>query len=204
MQVRALWWLLLLPLSTAALANPDIERLEALLADPIETLQHAQSVHGQFQQTKTLSGFDHPLVSRGEFLQVRGRGVLWRTLEPIQSKMVLTPDGVAGLPGNHNGAAARALSDIFMGLFELDLDHLSQRFELESSEPQNDEQWALQLVPRDPSLRQVIGRARIAGRDTLERVQFEDSLGDATHIELLGVKMDSDTPDTGTLNRFKP
>ncbi len=203
MRVCHWWGWLLITVPIVALCNGEIQQLQTLLARPIEHLQGAQTVRGEFEQTKTLSGFDQALKSRGEFVQVRNHGVRWQTLEPIQSEMVLTPDGVRGMAGAEDGAAARALADIFMGLFALDLEHLSRRFHLEALEPAADETWALQLIPRDPALQDVIAQVRIAGDATLDRVRFEDALGDTTEIRLHDVELDRQAPGTDALSVFE-
>ena len=47
-------------------------------------------LRGQFEQRKQLKGFRNPLVSRGNFLLLRERGVAWDTTEPFASSALLT------------------------------------------------------------------------------------------------------------------
>ncbi|MBP6853427.1 MAG: hypothetical protein KA164_17645, partial [Rhodoferax sp.] len=62
-----------------------IEAVRARLAD-------APVLRGEFEQRKSVRGFRNPLVSRGDFMVARGRGVIWRTREPFASSLALTRD----------------------------------------------------------------------------------------------------------------
>ncbi len=61
-----------------------------LLASVARRLADAPCIRGRFEQTRRLSGFSNPLVSRGDFVLARGRGVVWQTREPFPSSLLVT------------------------------------------------------------------------------------------------------------------
>ncbi|WP_423194279.1 LolA family protein [Cupriavidus sp. H18C2] len=79
-----------------------------LLGDVAARLADAPVIRGQFEQTRKLPGFSHPLVSRGDFVLAKSRGVVWATREPFASSLLVTPDRLVMRGGGRQGAAADA------------------------------------------------------------------------------------------------
>ncbi|MBZ8143313.1 lipoprotein carrier protein LolA, partial [Rubrivivax gelatinosus] len=74
-------------------ATPLVLRAEpvpAIVQQVRQRLAEAPVVRGEFEQRKTVKGFRNPLLSRGDFLVARERGVFWHTREPFASTLVLT------------------------------------------------------------------------------------------------------------------
>src|SRR5262245_52598561 len=74
-------------LPPAHAAEPD-----AVLAQVRDRLADTPVLRGEFEQRKTIKGFKNPLVSRGDFIVAKARGVVWRTQQPFASTLVLTRD----------------------------------------------------------------------------------------------------------------
>lgn len=179
-------------LAAAAQAGTGADSVRDRLAQPAV-------LRGRFEQSKQLEGFDQPLVSRGDFLLVRDRGVAWDTREPFASTTLLTrdrlltrlPDGSQRVlldAGQSPGTAA--VNALLMALVSGDLEALAERFTLEET-VDGDAGWQLRLQPRDDALRQVFSRIRLQGDRFVREVRLEEAGGDVTTLRFLEL---TDTP----------
>lgn len=193
-----LWWLVAALLSTPALAADLFEsprtaaQAETDLRAAMPGLGQVQVLRGRYSQRKFLREIPRPLISSGEFLLVRDRGIWWHTLTPLDSELML-PLVVAGLPrpatralgkGQSTGQEEHAAS-LFMALFTLDLDLLARSFDLfvirsEAPEPR----WSLGLRPRDAAVAAWFEQATLSGGERVERVTLFEAAGDRTEIDL--------------------
>ena len=57
-----------------------------------ELLSKPAVLRGEFEQSRHLHGFHNPLVSQGDFLLARDRGVVWMTRKPFASTTLITKD----------------------------------------------------------------------------------------------------------------
>lgn len=186
---------------TAAAAEGDGVR-ERLAQPPV--------LRGQFEQSKQLQGFRQPLVSRGDFLLVRDRGVAWDTREPFASTALLTrdrlltrlPDGsqrvlldAAESPGV---AAVKAL---LLALVAGDLPALATRFELEETLA-DDGRWTLVLRPREAALAQAFTRITLGGDRFVREVLIEEAGGDVTTLRFLALADEPAAPTPAEAARF--
>jgi hypothetical protein len=181
-------------LGAGALALPAFaaEPVSPLLRDVRQRLTSEPVVRGGFEQRKTVKGFRNPLVSSGEFLVSRERGVLWRTLQPFASTLVVTRDRVLarGADGSvarrlsaNEEPAVRAISETLFGVMSADLGALAQRFQIEG-ELLGREGWHLQLLPRDAALGRWVQRVELEGDRFLRGVRLQEGSGDQTQIKL--------------------
>ena len=160
--------------------------VRALLAQPAV-------LRGRFEQRKQLKGFRNPLVSRGDFLLLRERGVAWDTTEPFASSTLLTrerlltrlPDGstrvvldAASSPG------MAAVNALLMALVAGDLDALAPQFDIGQA-PAEAGRWHLVLRPRDAALARVFRRIELRGDRLVREVDIEETGGDRTALRFL-------------------
>ena len=202
--IRALLAILLIASLLPAQAATTVPELRTLLAKPLAGMQHAKSLNGDFTQTRQLSGFPQPLDSHGDFLFLRATGIAWRSREPIQSEFILDGSGVHGsgglIPQNANQSALRPVAALFIAMFELDLDALAARFEMNASG--NADAWQLDLVPRDEALKALTPRLSLHGGAQIERVNFADALGDITEIRFERLRASAEPPTAEQRARF--
>lgn len=175
-----------LPLARAEAGEP------ALLREVRQRLASEPVVRGSFEQRKTVKGFRNPLVSSGEFVVARDRGVLWRTLAPFPSTLVVTRERVLARQGDGSVArrlsaseepAVRAISETLFGVMAADLSALVQRFEIDGALAGR-EGWRLLLAPRDAGLARWIQRVELEGDRFLQSVRLQEAGGDLTAIRL--------------------
>jgi hypothetical protein len=182
-------------LVAGACAVPALQAAEPvapLLRDVRQRLTSEPVVRGGFEQRKTVKGFRNPLVSSGEFVVARQRGVLWRTLEPFASTLVVTRDRVLARGADGSVArrlsaseepAVRAISETLFGVMAADLTALATRFQIEG-ELVGREGWRLQLLPRDAALARWVQRVELDGDRFLRAVRLQEGSGDQTQIRL--------------------
>jgi len=167
-------------------------------------------LRGQFEQSKQLEGFRQPLVSRGDFLLVRDRGVAWDTREPFASTTLLTrerlltrlPDGsqrvlldAAESPG------MAAVNALLLALVAGDLPALAERFALEETLAA-DGRWQLLLTPEEAGLRQAFTRITLAGDRFVRQVVIEEAGGDVTTLRFVALADEPSAPTPDEAARF--
>lgn len=176
---------LLAPMAFAA-APPN------LLRDVRQRLVNEPVVRGAFEQRKTVKGFRNPLVSSGEFVVARQRGVLWRTQQPFASSLVVTRDKVIARQADGTVArrlsaneepAVRTLSETLFAVMSADLSLLAQRFEIDG-ELVGADGWKLVLAPRDAALARWVQRVELEGDRFLRVVRMQEGGGDQTQIRM--------------------
>ena len=192
--------LTLLPLAGRV---PAAEPVPEIVRDVRQRLADEAVVRGTFEQRKTVKGFRHPLVSSGEFVVARQRGVVWRTLQPFPSTLVVTRDRVLARHADGTVArrlnaseepAVRAISETLFSVMAADLTALAQRFQIEGELVGRDG-WRLQLTPRDPALARWLQRVELEGERYLRQVRLHEGTGDQTQIRM--VRQGTAAPLTG-------
>lgn len=78
----------------AAIAIASLASVCMVEGAPAPTLAAGQTLHGRFVQVRHLKGFASPLKSDGAFVLAPGRGLIWRTEDPIKTTTVITPAGI--------------------------------------------------------------------------------------------------------------
>ncbi|WP_416052875.1 outer membrane lipoprotein carrier protein LolA [Cupriavidus basilensis] len=186
---------LLQALCCAVLAGPGLAAAAApdLLASVAARLSDAPVIHGRFEQIRRLSGFANPLVSRGDFVLARERGVVWSTREPFASSLLVTPDrlvmrGADGRVQQQLQAdaqpAMRVVGESVIAVLRGDLRTLSTRFEV-AGQLVGKSGWTLTLTPTDAGMRRVFTRIELAGDRFVRNVRLEEGSGDSTTVKMI-------------------
>jgi hypothetical protein len=162
----------------------------AIVALVRQRLQLAPVLQGEFEQSKTITGFRNPLVSHGDFVVARGQGVLWHTAKPFESTLVVTKTklftrAADGTTANALDAQAepglRQVNELVFALLAADLDTLAERFAIQG-EAVGAQGWRITLTPRDAQLAKFLARATLEGGRNVDAVRIEETRGDATQI----------------------
>ncbi|MGO4765440.1 outer membrane lipoprotein carrier protein LolA [Cupriavidus sp. 2KB_3] len=180
-------------LALAALLPALPAHAEDLLASVARRLADAPVIRGKFEQTRRLSGFSNPLVSRGDFVLARGRGVVWQTREPFPSSLLVTPEKLVmrGADGSvqqqmqaESQPAMRVVGESMIAVLRGDLRGLSARFEV-IGKLVGSAGWALTLIPKDAGMRRVFTRIELAGDKFVRDVRLEEAGGDSTVVRMI-------------------
>ncbi len=170
------------PAGRAAAANAET------LAQVQRRIAQAPLLRGEFEQEKRVQGFKNPLRSSGRFLIAREHGVLWTTLKPFPSEMVLTRDRIlnrradGGLRVEADARQQPALRQVNAMMFALmsgDVKALSAHFDVQP-ELRPAMAWRLVLVPRAAAMAQVFGRITLEGDRYVRQVEIDERSGDRT------------------------
>jgi hypothetical protein len=160
-------------------------------------------LRGAFQQQKQVAGFSKPLRSEGTFLLSREHGVLWSTLKPFPSEVVLTRDRI--LSRQRDGStrvemdgrqqpALRAVNEMMFALMSGDVAALAPRFS-STVEALPEQGWRLTLTPRPGPLARSFKRLRLQGDRHVRQVEIDEANGDRTVLDFTGI---SESPATLT------
>lgn len=171
-----------------AVASATPPALPAWLVEAASRLDQSEVVRGEFEQTKAIKGFKKPLVSRGEFVIVRGRGVQWVTLTPFPSTLVVTRDRLTTVtPGGtqqidvRQEPGLRAVNDLLMAVLSGDMKALNARFQVEGG-LQGTQGWRMILAPRDAALSRFVTRVEMEGDRHVQFVRLSEASGDENRI----------------------
>jgi Outer membrane lipoprotein carrier protein LolA len=150
-------------------------------------------VRGRFEQKKQVKGFKRPLVSTGDFVVSRGRGVRWHTATPFDSVLTVRPDDIRS---TQNGAevfkldatkepTVRVINQVLFALLAGDAEVLRAHFVVTGSV--DAKRWHLALVPKSKGLAQVLARVSLEGDDFVRQLELTEGSGDVTqlHLEVL-------------------
>lgn len=178
---------------TAAAATWPLHAQQTTTADPLAELGRRLTappvLRGDFEQTKTLKGFKRPLVSRGNFVMARGRGVHWATREPFASTVVVTRDRIRTLDaagGNstietRQEPGLRMVNDLLLALLAGDIKALASRFQADLV-LEGARSWRLTLLPREATLARFVTRIELQGDEHVRQVRWAEASGDDTRL----------------------
>lgn len=165
-----------------------------LLARIRQRLQTAPVLRGQFEQVKRVKGFKNPLVSRGDFLIARDHGIVWHTLTPFESTLVVTRDRLQSRQADGSVSSqldareepgVRAVNALLFALMAADLETLSQRFHIQGTvvgEATAAQDWRISLSPRDAALAQWLSRVELQGDRFVRSATLIEARGDESLI----------------------
>lgn len=169
------------------------------LQDLQKQLSAHQTVQGDVAQKRFLRSLGQPLLSRGKFVMVAEKGLLWETLSPIASVIRITQDGMmqkdsAGQwqPLQQQGAGSRSQIRLFMDLLSGNTQGLSSQFT--QSLVGTADNWALTLDPSSSVLKQIFQRIVIKGGQTVNQVTLNETQGDRSEILFSNLRLDQPLP----------
>lgn len=145
-------------------------------------------VRGEFEQKKVIEALGRPLISRGDFVFVRDRGVVWRTHTPFAQTLRMTRTSITQEQGGQvlfrlsddREPAIRAMSEIFLPLFGANFFQLEKHFHIVGEV--NGKNWRVVLDPIPTILFQVFRQIRLEGTSHIQRVDLVDANDDRTEI----------------------
>ena len=163
--------LLLFMLSFFAQAEDTLTQIRA-------RLPQTEIVQGHFSQEKQLKFLSKPLVSQGEFVFWQEHGVLWKTLSPVASTLLINN---SRLLSNHGEQAIPvSFGRIFPALLGGDWTKLQADFNLNAT--LQTESWQIELVPKDPLLAKAIASLHLGGDSELRQLEIHEVSGNQSII----------------------
>jgi len=151
-------------------------------------------VRGEFEQKKYIQALAKPLVSRGDFLVARERGVLWRTRIPFAQTVRLTRAGIVLEQGGETSVrlsaarepAVQAATGVLFALWSGDFDRLRDDFDLSGRAER--ESWSVTLRPTRAVPAQLFQSVHMEGGSHIRAVDLLERNGDRTEIRFSRVR----------------
>ena len=190
--------LILINLSAFSLA----QELELLSDDSVEaylsSVRQLNTLDANYLQKKQVQILDRKIQSKGRFIYVKDRGLLWHLKSPFEIVTVIKPTEYYQLDENFNrmpdqtnsDQLAPILAQIF-NIFSGDLEPLEKNFMIYGA--RNKQQWIIKLVPIDEITKTVIEDIVIHGNRFIQSVFINNQNGDNTSIFFSEIKENSQT-----------
>jgi len=149
-----------------------------LLADIGARLVKTEITEGRFRQEKTIKVLKKPLISTGTFTYHRKQGVIWQTLTPVPSLLLVNQTRLLTTQGEQ--ALPPAFGRVFTAMFGGDLQAMNEGFAIAGTNDQG--AWQLQLQPKDAMLQKIITGMQLSGDKELQRLDIREANGNLTRI----------------------
>jgi hypothetical protein len=155
-------------------------------------LDPGQILRGRFVQTRTLQGFDRPLISEGRFVLAAGRGLIWRAEKPFAVTTLISGAGIVQLVQGNEALRLPAsrmpmlgqLYDMLGGAMAGDWRALERDFAVASSGAE--QAWQVTLTPRRPDNTAMPFTAiNASGGCLVESVELLKPDGDADRLRFV-------------------
>lgn len=159
-----------------------------LAAEVRQRLAQPQVLRGEFEQAKQVRGFKKQLLSKGDFLVARERGVIWRTREPFAGVLKLTPNEIVATQGGDvafrlsasTEPTVRVINGLMFSLLNGDVAALGEQFVVSGSV--DGKAWSLVLVPKQVAFAKILTRVELGGDQYVRRIVMDEANGDKTTI----------------------
>ncbi|MDG2525339.1 outer membrane lipoprotein carrier protein LolA [Stenotrophomonas sp. HITSZ_GD] len=171
------------PALAAPAVPPELAQVQQRVARPA-------LLRADFVQEKQVAGFRNPLRSQGQFVLAQDRGVIWRTLKPFPSDVVLTRDRILSRQADgsvqvevdgRQQPALRAINAMMFALMSGDVQAMSSSFEVRAELlPGNG--WRLHLTPRSAMLAKAFASLQLEGDQYVRKVEIEEANHDRTRL----------------------
>jgi outer membrane lipoprotein-sorting protein len=151
---------------------------DAVLAQIAARMVKTPIVQGDFRQQKQIKVLRKPLVSTGTFTYDQNKGVIWKTLTPVASLLLVNEAKL--LTGQGEQTVPAAFGKVFKAMLGGDLAALTDSFNAKGTEQQNS--WLLELTPKDDLLKKVIAAIKLSGDTELRELEIQETSGNVSRI----------------------
>ncbi|MCF7964720.1 MAG: outer membrane lipoprotein carrier protein LolA [Methylobacter tundripaludum] len=151
---------------------------EAVLTEIAARLAKTPIAQGDFHQHKQLKILHKPLVSKGTFTYDQSKGVIWKTLTPVVSLLLVNESKL--LTGQGEQAVPAAFGKVFKAMLGGDLAALTDGFNIAGTDRKTS--WQLELTPKDEMLKKIISTMLLSGDTELRWLEIREAAGNVTRI----------------------
>lgn len=150
-----------------------------VLTQITERIEKTTITQGRFRQEKRLKVLKMPLISTGEFTYHRSKGVIWKTLTPAPSLLLVSETRLLAAHGEQ--AVPIAFGKVFKAMLGGDLSQLTDGFEITGSNRKPI--WQVQLKPKDDVLKKIIAGMQLSGNKEVRVLEITEANGNLSRIE---------------------
>lgn len=134
--------------------------------------------NGDFQQEKQLKILRKPLISTCQFTYDQSKGVIWKTLTPVASILLVRDTRLLTTQGEQ--AVPAAFGKVFKAMLGGDLNQLTEGFSITGFNRKSS--WQLELDPKDELLKKIISSIVLSGDNELRLLEIQEAGGNITRI----------------------
>ncbi|MBP7371072.1 MAG: outer membrane lipoprotein carrier protein LolA [Arenimonas sp.] len=163
-------------------------------------------LRGDFLQIRYLKGFKNPLKSEGRFLVSVSKGVIWQTIKPFPSRILIRTSGdIVNLDRTIHTTTNQkkpnvAISKIMLAMLSGDQTEIEKYFIIQRREQNG--LWTLTLQPKG-NMARVFLRIEMKGERYIHQVIMEEKSGDKTELNFSAVSEVPNTLSAEELMSFK-
>ncbi len=150
----------------------------AVLTGIAARLAKTPIIQGDFHQQKQLKVLRKPLISTGSFTYEQSKGVIWKTLTPVASLLLVNESRL--LTGQGEQAVPAAFGKVFKAMLGGDLAALADGFAITGTDQKTS--WQLELTPKDQMLKKIISTMLLSGDTELRSLEIRETGGNITRI----------------------
>ena len=162
----------------------------ATLQDTIfNKAKDTESINSLFIQERKISVLPLPLISTGKFQFHYQEGLLWETLEPVQSRIIISKKGIQ-VEDNFAKTKIKGssqLGKILLSLFSGDLASLETYFFIIIKGNVN--KWNLLLKPKNSLVSAQIASISIEGKESIESIYLVETDGDSSSLKFISSRV---------------
>ena len=174
----------------------------------LNAFQSIQVVQGEFEQHRKMPVFANAFVSAGKFLSVRNHGLIWETVTPAPSTLIMTPGKVTQKTRGReqtfqaSGTGYDGLGVLLPALLDGDLPLLQSYFSVNTQQQPGG--WQLTLIPLSTELQSVVSEVNILGsHGQPDEITMAGPNGDQTRIIFTALSLSQEAPDAASLAAFQ-
>jgi len=155
-----------------------------------ENLAKNPIIKGNFVQEKHLTRFNRSLESSGNFIIAVKQGMVWETLKPFPSTMVMgndfimqsRPDGRKSVLSAQGNETFTQMASVISAVFSGQSQGLLKNFDVYFSGSVSD--WTMGLLPRDSVFASFIAKIILSGDSVMRSIKLFEQSGDTTTYTL--------------------
>jgi outer membrane lipoprotein-sorting protein len=156
---------------------------EAVLTEITARLARTPIAQGDFHQQKHLKVLHKPLISTGTFTYHQNKGVIWKTLTPVASLLLVNESKL--LTGQGEQAVPAAFGKVFKAMLGGDISALTEGFNITGTDQKSS--WQLELIPKDEMLKKIISTMVLSGDTELRNLEIREAGGNITRITFTNI-----------------
>lgn len=151
-------------------------------------LANDDTLHYEFTQTKTIAALSQPLVSTGILGLTAEQELVWQTLRPLKSTLVIDTRKLRQfnrsdeLVNQVDNPVVAKLAQVFLSMLSGNTAALDAVFT--QTLTCEDANWHLSLVPKETEMQNLLESLAMDGEERIEKISFREKRGDFTEILL--------------------
>jgi len=143
-------------------------------ANLLKSFKRPQAFRSSYVEEKHLPSLSSPLISQGDFIYIKDRGLAWIMREPFSMQTVITPRGlVQWVEGEKQQQSAQVrkamipILDNISAIFDGDYDALYTEFEIQKTA-----RGDISLKPKSQHLKPYLQEIIIGGTKTIKMIKI--------------------------------